>query len=84
MTRYSLGKSDGLSKYFPLRFLICMISAITNPFLYGYFNETIKSGLETIFCVFFSRKNRNLDGTDCNQTDSVSLELALTKSSHGA
>ena len=40
---------DELSKYLPLRFLICMISAITNPFLYSYFNETFKNGLKKIF-----------------------------------
>lgn len=28
-----------------------MISAIANPFLYGYFNETFKDGLEKIFAI---------------------------------
>ena len=40
---------NDLLKYLPFRFLICMISAITNPFLYSYFNETFKEALEKVF-----------------------------------
>lgn len=42
-------KTDELSKYLPLRFLICMISAISNPFLYCYFNESFDNVFQKIF-----------------------------------
>lgn len=42
-------KSDEWSKYLPLRFLICMISAISNPFLYCYFNESFEIVFQKIF-----------------------------------
>ena len=58
-------KSGGLSKYLPLRFLVCMISAIANPFLYGYFNEAFKDGLEKIFSnCCRTRQNLPLDKND--------------------
>ena len=44
-----LDNSNDTSKYLPFRFLICMISAISNPFLYSYFNETFKDGLQRIY-----------------------------------
>jgi hypothetical protein len=48
----------------PLRFLICMISAMTNPFLYSYFNETFKNGLQKIFSSCCSQMNREINQTD--------------------
>lgn len=51
-------KSDELSKYLPLRFLICMISAISNPFLYCYFNESFDNVFQKIFTCFSSSNER--------------------------
>ena len=59
---------DELSKYLPLRFLICMISAIGNPFLYGYFNETFKDGLEKIFSLCCPEINRETNQISFDQT----------------
>ncbi|CAF0987115.1 unnamed protein product [Adineta ricciae] len=60
---------DQLSKYLPLRFLICMISAISNPFLYSYFNETFKDGLKRIFSFCYPRLNQGLIRKSIDQTD---------------
>lgn len=34
-----------------------MISAVTNPFLYGYFNETFKNGLKKFFSFCYPQIN---------------------------
>ena len=52
---YRPGSLNDFSTYLPFRFLICMISAISNPFLYSYFNETFKDGFEKIFKWFSPR-----------------------------
>ena len=57
-------KVNELSKYLPLRFLICMISAISNPFLYSYFNETFKDGLKRIFSLCCPQINREINQID--------------------
>jgi hypothetical protein len=38
-----------------------MISAITNPFLYSYFNETFKNGLTKIFSSCCPQINRDVN-----------------------
>ncbi|UJR29996.1 hypothetical protein I4U23_017543 [Adineta vaga] len=65
----STGQTNDLSIYLPLRFLICMISAITNPFFYGYFNETFKDGLEKIFSLCCPRINPNINEIYYKQAD---------------
>lgn len=60
---------DQLSKYLPLRFLICMISAISNPFLYSYFNETFKDGLKRIFSLCYPPLKQSLIRKSIDQTD---------------
>lgn len=62
-------EASELSKYVPLRFLICMISAISNPFLYSYFNETFKNGLERVFSLCCLSINRETDQILFSQTD---------------
>lgn len=75
-----IDKVNKLSQYLPLRFLICMISAISNPFLYGYYNETFKNGLEKIFSYFCPRKQmKNKKKKDLDQTESLSMELTSKK-----
>lgn len=64
-----------LSKYLPLRFLICMISAISNPFLYGLFNETFKDGLQKIVSRVRPRVDRTTHVTDLEPTDCPSIQL---------
>lgn len=72
-------KSGGLSKYLPLRFLVCMISAIANPFLYGYFNETFKDGLEKIFSICC----RNRTNVPVDKNDIPPLEITFQKHQNG-
>ncbi|UJR16493.1 hypothetical protein I4U23_003395 [Adineta vaga] len=62
-------KRDELSKYLPLRFLICMISAISNPFLYSYFNETFKDGLKRILSICYPHFHRTIDRKSIDQTE---------------
>ena len=71
------------SKYLPLRFLVCMISAITNPFLYGYFNETFKDGLERIFSLCCPHMIRVQQKIYYDQSDIPSLEVTLQKHQNG-
>lgn len=68
-----------LSQYLPLRFLICMISAISNPFLYGYYNETFKNGLEKIYSYLCPQKQRKPKKKETDHTESLSLELTSKK-----
>ncbi|CAF0799241.1 unnamed protein product [Adineta steineri] len=72
-----------LSKYLPLRFLICMISAISNPFLYSYFNETFKDGLTRICCLCCPNLNRRLNKFSFNQIGNSTkrMKLETTKTS---
>ncbi|CAF1366724.1 unnamed protein product [Rotaria sordida] len=76
-------KVNELSKYLPLRFLICMISAITNPFLYGYFNETFKDGLEKIFSFCCRHMNRGINEMGYNQSNIPISETILKKHQKG-
>jgi hypothetical protein len=46
-----------------------MISAITNPFLYSYFNETFKNGLQKIFSSCCSSMNKGNNQISFDQTD---------------
>ncbi len=46
-----------------------MISAITNPFLYSYFNETFKNGLERIYSSCCLQMNREVNQISFNQTE---------------
>jgi hypothetical protein len=84
-TNYSLPgeKVNDLSKYLPLRFLVCMISAIANPFLYGYFNETFKDGLQKIFSLCCPQMMRDKNQLCYNKTDMLPLELTLEKHQNG-
>ncbi|CAF2831853.1 unnamed protein product [Rotaria sp. Silwood2] len=72
-------KSNELSKYLPLRFLICMISAMTNPFLYSYFNETFKDGLQKFFSLCCPRMNREIKQVSFNQTLCSTNKINLNK-----
>ncbi|CAF1166713.1 unnamed protein product [Rotaria sordida] len=72
-------KSNELSKYFPLRFLICMISAITNPFLYSYFNETFKDGLQKLFSSCCPRMNREINQISFDTTICSTNQINLDK-----
>ncbi len=74
-----LDKSHQLSKYLPLRFLICMISAITNPFLYSYFNETFKNGLERIFSSCCLQMNREINQISSDQTECSGTQIKSEK-----
>ncbi|CAF1094209.1 unnamed protein product [Adineta ricciae] len=76
---HSKMQMNDLLKYLPLRFLICMISAITNPFVYGYFNETFKDGLERIVSLFCPRFNRNINVIYYKQTDISSFPTNESK-----
>jgi hypothetical protein len=60
-----------------------MISAITNPFLYGYFNETFKDGLERIFSLCCPNMNRDINEIYFNTTDIPSLQLTFKKHQNG-
>ena len=60
-----------------------MISAIANPFLYGYFNETFKDGLEKIFLLCCPNMNRNINEIYYDPTDIPPLELTLKKHQNG-
>jgi hypothetical protein len=60
-----------------------MISAIANPFLYGYFNETVKDGLGKIFLLCCPNMNRNINVIYYNPSDIPSLELTLKKHQNG-
>ncbi|CAM4847971.1 unnamed protein product [Rotaria magnacalcarata] len=70
-------QANELSKYLPLRFLICMISAITNPFLYGYFNETFKDGLGKIFSLCCQHMSRQKNELHCDQVNIPQSEVTL-------
>jgi hypothetical protein len=72
-------KSNELSKYVPLRFLICMISAITNPFLYSYFNETFKTGLQRIFSSCCLKMNNGINEVSFEPTDYSVSNVKLEK-----
>jgi len=56
-----------------------MISAITNPFLYGYFNETFNDGLERIVLLCCPQMIRDDNNTFYDQTDIPSLETTFQK-----
>jgi hypothetical protein len=60
-----------------------MISAITNPFLYGYFNETFKDGLEKIFSLCCPHMMRVQQKIYYDQTDIPPLEVTLQKHQNG-
>jgi hypothetical protein len=60
-----------------------MISAITNPFLYGYFNETFKDGLEKIVSLCCPQMIRDKNNIYYNQTDIPSLETTYKKHQNG-
>lgn len=60
-----------------------MISAITNPFLYGYFNETFKDGLEKIFSSCCPQMIRVKNKLYYDQTDIPPFELTLEKHQNG-
>ncbi|CAF2151771.1 unnamed protein product [Rotaria magnacalcarata] len=60
--------SNELSKYLPLRFLICMISAISNPFLYSYFNETFKHGIRKLCSLCCPQMNIEIRQSTINQS----------------
>ncbi|CAF4929606.1 unnamed protein product [Rotaria sp. Silwood1] len=72
-------KSNELSKYLPLRFLICMISAMTNPFLYSYFNETFKDGLQKLFSLCCPRMNREIKKVPFDRTLCLTNKIELDK-----
>jgi hypothetical protein len=74
-------KVDELSKYLPLRFLICMISAISNPFLYSYFNETFKDGLKRIFSFCCPPMNRGINQMSFDQMDYSTNKIKIEKTS---
>jgi len=74
-------KVNDLSKYLPLRFLICMISAISNPFLYSYFNETFKDGLKRIFSFCCPQTNRVINQMSFDQIDDSKNKIKTEKNS---
>jgi hypothetical protein len=60
-----------------------MISAIANPFLYGYFNETFKDGLQKIFSLCCPQMMRNKNSLHYDKTDIPPLEITLKKHQNG-
>lgn len=60
-----------------------MISAITNPFLYGYFNETFKDGLQKIFSSCCPQMIRMKNQLYYDQSDIPPFELTLEKHQNG-
>jgi hypothetical protein len=56
-----------------------MISAMTNPFLYSYFNETFKNGLQKIFSSCCLQMNREKNQISFNQTDHTITNVKLEK-----
>jgi hypothetical protein len=60
-----------------------MISAIANPFLYGYFNETFKDGLEKIFSLCCPQMMRNKNSLYYDKTDIPPLEITLKNHQNG-
>ncbi|CAF1500459.1 unnamed protein product [Didymodactylos carnosus] len=50
--QYHTKTATNTSTYLPLVLIICMISAVTNPFLYGYFNESLKNEFLQLFSRF--------------------------------
>jgi len=60
-----------------------MISAIINPFLYGYFNETFKDGLEKIFSSCCPHMIRVKNELYYDKTDIPPLEVTLEKHQNG-
>lgn len=59
-----------------------MISAIANPFLYGYFNETFKDGLEKIFSLCCRHVIRHKNDT-YEQNNTVQSEVKTRKNQNG-
>ena len=71
---------NGLAIYLPLRFLLCMISAISNPFLYSYFNETFKEGLTRLLSSCSPRiHRRNVNRVSFHQNQPISLSTKKTE-----
>jgi len=56
-----------------------MISAIANPFLYSYFNDTFKNGLQKMFSLCCPHLERDINTIYDDQTQVPSLELKLRK-----
>jgi hypothetical protein len=56
-----------------------MISAITNPFLYSYFNETFKNGLERIFSSCCLQMNREINQISSDQTECSGTQVKSEK-----
>ena len=71
-----------LSNYLPLRFLICMISAISNPFLYSYFDETFKDGLHRIFLLFCPRIHRTVNQVSLRENGNIVEQVPLSPNAH--
>jgi hypothetical protein len=56
-----------------------MISAITNPFLYSYFNETFKTGLQRIFSSCCFEMNNGINDGSFEQTEYSVKNVKLDK-----
>lgn len=56
-----------------------MISAIANPFLYGYFNETFRDGLEKIFSLCCPQLNREIKQICYEQADLPTCQPSLKR-----
>ncbi|CAF3459015.1 unnamed protein product [Rotaria socialis] len=71
--------SNELSKYLPLRFLICMISAMSNPFLYSYFNETFKHGIRKLCSLCCPQMNIEIRQITIDQSTNSAHRIKLDK-----
>lgn len=58
-----------------------MISAISNPFLYGYFNETLKDGVRRIFSLCCPRLNRGVNQISFDQSDYFTTKIKAERNS---
>ncbi|CAF3336744.1 unnamed protein product, partial [Rotaria sp. Silwood2] len=52
---------------------------MTNPFLYSYFNETFKDGLQKFFSLCCPRMNREIKQVSFNQTVCSTNKINLNK-----
>jgi len=60
-----------------------MISAITNPFLYGYFNETFQDGLTKIVSLFCPQFLHNKNRQFFDSMDIPSLKTTFERHQSG-
>ena len=56
-----------------------MISAITNPFLYSYFNETFKDRLKKFFALCCQRRNKEKNQVSLYLTDYSATRIQVDK-----